>query len=155
PMEKLRWLDTTRVQGLEEDGTDAADIDDDAVRGALDCAVVSFPSAQLSPAGQRDNEPQEACSGESRAASQSEDELRPPKYSDDGLALHFASVHKADLRFVAATNKWFHWNGSRWREDTTLSAFDQVRSTCRHAAIDALATTQDPAKGQKLAGAIA
>lgn len=61
---------------------------------------------------------------------------RPPAYSDDALALRFADRHADDLRFVAVWGKWLHWNGSRWRFDNTLQAYDMVRAICREASIE-------------------
>lgn len=37
-----------------------------------------------------------------------------PAFSDEALALEFAKRHAADLRFVAAWNKWLFWNGTHW-----------------------------------------
>lgn len=59
---------------------------------------------------------------------------RPPEFSDDALALRFAEVHEPDLRFVAAINKWFIWEGNRWAPDETLRGFDDARKICRAAA---------------------
>jgi putative DNA primase/helicase len=60
-------------------------------------------------------------------------DTRPPAFSDEALALRFAERH-ADLRFVAAWNKWLIWDGARWRFDDTLHAFDLARHVCREAA---------------------
>jgi putative DNA primase/helicase len=62
------------------------------------------------------------------------DDHRPPAFSDEALALHFAERHAGDLRFVAAWNKWLIWTGAHWRFDDTLHAFDLARRTCREAA---------------------
>jgi putative DNA primase/helicase len=64
------------------------------------------------------------------------DEARPPAFSDEALALRFAERHAHDLRFVAAWNKWIVWNGSHWRFDDTLHAFDMARCVCREAAAE-------------------
>jgi putative DNA primase/helicase len=58
---------------------------------------------------------------------------RPPIFSDEALALRFAERHANDLRFVAAWNKWLSWDGSRWRFDVTLHAYDLARAICREA----------------------
>jgi len=84
-----------------------------------------------------------------------EDEPRPPEFSDDELALQFAAARADDLRFIAEWNRWFMWDGCRWSEDKTLHAFDHVRHTCRQASTAALAKIEDPAKAMKLAFAIA
>ena len=43
---------------------------------------------------------------------------RPPIFSDEALALHFAEMHADDLRYVAAWNKWLSWDGTRWHSMT-------------------------------------
>jgi putative DNA primase/helicase len=60
----------------------------------------------------------------------------PPEYSDDGLALKFASMHASELRYVAAWRCWLKWDGTRWVKDTTLSSRDLVRALCRAVASD-------------------
>ena len=54
-------------------------------------------------------------------------------FSDDGLALRFSAEH-AELRYVAAWNKWFRWNGTLWEADDTLKVIDLARDLCRDAA---------------------
>ena len=43
PPDRLRWLDPSRVEALEAEGADAADLDADQLRDALDGAVAPFP----------------------------------------------------------------------------------------------------------------
>jgi putative DNA primase/helicase len=61
-------------------------------------------------------------------------EARPPAFTDEALALRFAELHQADLRFVAVFGRWFIWDGHRWQVDETLRAFDLARHVCRAAA---------------------
>lgn len=61
-------------------------------------------------------------------------EILPPEYSDDALALRFADRHEHDLRFVSKWGRWFRWDGTYWRIDHTLLAFDLARAICRQAA---------------------
>jgi putative DNA primase/helicase len=63
-----------------------------------------------------------------------DEEIRPPAFTDEALALRFADRHAKDLRFVAAMGKWLRWDGSRWAFDDTLFAFDRSRRICREAA---------------------
>ena len=42
---------------------------------------------------------------------------RPPAFTDEALALRFALVHAADLRYVAAAAKWFVYDGKQWQAD--------------------------------------
>jgi putative DNA primase/helicase len=60
-------------------------------------------------------------------------DARPPEFSDEALALHFAEKHADDLRYVAAWGKWLVWTGKYWPRDDTLLAFDWVRAECRAA----------------------
>jgi phage/plasmid-associated DNA primase len=64
----------------------------------------------------------------------SSSEARPPAYSDEALALRFAELHAADLRYVAGWGRWLSWDGARWRFDDTLVSFDRARKICRDAA---------------------
>jgi putative DNA primase/helicase len=57
-----------------------------------------------------------------------------PAFSDEALALQFAERHAGDLRFVAAWNKWLIWEGTHWRFEETLRAWDFARRVCREAA---------------------
>ncbi|MGC2784746.1 MAG: phage/plasmid primase, P4 family [Roseiarcus sp.] len=59
---------------------------------------------------------------------------RAPAFSDEALALQFAESHAGDLRFVAAWNKWLIWEGTHWRFEETLRAWDFARRVCREAA---------------------
>ena len=62
------------------------------------------------------------------------EDVRPPAFTDEALALRFAEMHADDLRYVAAWSKWLHWTGTRWKLDETLLAFDFARAVCREAA---------------------
>ena len=64
------------------------------------------------------------------------EDVRPPAFSDDDLALRFAERHAGDLRYVAPWGKWLSWDGKRWRMDDTLHAFDRARHVCREAAAE-------------------
>lgn len=54
--------------------------------------------------------------------------------TEEALAQDFAHRHRDDLRYVAAWDKWLHWNGARWRQDETRLAFDHARALCAEAA---------------------
>jgi putative DNA primase/helicase len=60
-------------------------------------------------------------------------EPRPPEFSDEALALEFARRYADDLRYVAVWGQWLIWDGTRWKRDTTLHAFDLARAVCREA----------------------
>jgi len=63
-----------------------------------------------------------------------ERDSRPPAFTDEALALHFAQRHVGNLRYVAGWSRWLIWNGVRWQCDDTLQAFDFARKICREAA---------------------
>ena len=63
-----------------------------------------------------------------------EAEARPPGFTDEALALNFTETHRDRLQFVAAWGKWLIWDGTVWRFDDTLLAFDLARAVCRQAA---------------------
>jgi putative DNA primase/helicase len=65
-----------------------------------------------------------------------EDAQRPPAFTDEALALRFASRHVKDLRYVAALSRWFAYTGTYWRLDDTLFAFDRARHICREASAE-------------------
>ena len=66
----------------------------------------------------------------------SEDEARPPRYSDDALAMRFSTTHGADARFVAHWGRWLLWTGTRWQFDETLKHYDMSRTICRVASAE-------------------
>ena len=55
---------------------------------------------------------------------------RAPAFSDQDLALRFVREHAHDLRYLKAWDKWLHYDGTRWRKDDTLFAFDLARMMC-------------------------
>lgn len=57
--------------------------------------------------------------------------LLPVELDEDSLAMAFATLHKNDLRFCHTRNKWFRWDGKRWRMDETRLAFHWARELCR------------------------
>src|SRR5258707_2329157 len=59
---------------------------------------------------------------------------RPPAFTDEALALWFAEVHATDLRYVAAWGRWLYFDGTCWRFDETLLAFNHARQICRQGA---------------------
>ena len=64
-------------------------------------------------------------------------DARPPEFSDEALAQRFAERHGDELRYVAMWRHWYAWTGVRWKQDTTLNAFDRARAICRAASSDA------------------
>src|SRR5262249_34529156 len=57
--------------------------------------------------------------GEHREPSE---EIRPPAFSDDALALRFIDHHKDTLRYVPSLGKWLRRDGNRWCFDERLIA---------------------------------
>jgi putative DNA primase/helicase len=54
--------------------------------------------------------------------------------SDQWLALDFVAGHKDDLRYTALTNRWYLWDGTRWKLDETLRVFSLAQEHCRRVA---------------------
>ena len=73
-----------------------------------------------------------------------DDDVIPPEYSDDALALRFADKHAAKWRYVDKWGKWLHWDGKRWREDDVRRVFNLVRKSNRRAALEYLESTNNP-----------
>jgi len=63
-------------------------------------------------------------------------EAIPPEYTDEALALRFTATHRDRLRYVAAWGRWLVWDGTVWRFDDTMQAFDLARAICRQAAAE-------------------
>jgi len=80
-----------------------------------------IPEAEIIPLGKH-GEPSE--------------EIRPPAFSDDALALRFIDQHKDTLRYVPSLGKWLRWDGKRWCFDERLIAHDRMRKVCRAAAAE-------------------
>jgi putative DNA primase/helicase len=64
------------------------------------------------------------------------DSQRPPTFTDEALALRFATRHAEKLRYVAVSSRWFIYTGKQWRADETLHAFDMARLICREASAE-------------------
>jgi putative DNA primase/helicase len=55
----------------------------------------------------------------------------PSEFSDDALALEFTARHAHELRHVAKWGVWMLWDGTRWKAEDTLKAFDLARAVAR------------------------
>jgi len=58
----------------------------------------------------------------------------PSQFSDDAIALAFSARYAETLRRTEAWGKWHERDAHRWKEDTTLRVYDQVRHLCRELA---------------------
>jgi hypothetical protein len=65
------------------------------------------------------------------------DASEAPAFSDEALALRFATERAADTRHVAAWSKWLRYAGTRWHTDETIGTFDTARAVCRMVAREA------------------
>ena len=74
--------------------------------------------------------------GEDLAELASGIEALPPKFSEEALALRFSRKCEGELRYVAGWGRWMCWDGTRWREDNTLTVFDRCRAICRCASTE-------------------
>jgi putative DNA primase/helicase len=54
-----------------------------------------------------------------------------PQYSEEAMALEFATRHANDLRYVSKWGQWLIWDGSCWRPDETRKVFSLARTLCR------------------------
>lgn len=54
-----------------------------------------------------------------------------PHHSEQALALTLVARHVDELRFVAASGKWFIWDGRCWKEDQTRRVFSMSQLICR------------------------
>jgi putative DNA primase/helicase len=63
-----------------------------------------------------------------------DDEDDAPEFSDEDLALRFASQHVYTMRHVAKLGRWFKWTGKVWSEDEKRVAFSLARQVARAAA---------------------
>lgn len=67
--------------------------------------------------------------------------VRPGSFAIDGktsteesLAREWATNHKADWRFDAGIQRWFEWDGARWKQDRTRRALQLIREHIQAAA---------------------
>jgi P4 family phage/plasmid primase-like protien len=54
--------------------------------------------------------------------------------SEDHLSYTFVSHVAMELRYVNEWGQWMEWDGTRWKAEKTLRAFDRAREVCRAAA---------------------
>ncbi len=57
-----------------------------------------------------------------------------PAFSEENLALQFATRHAGDARFVAAWNRWLLFDGAQWKFDETRETYSLARKLCREVA---------------------
>jgi putative DNA primase/helicase len=74
---------------------------------------------------------------------------RAPAFSEEAIALDFASKHGSDLKYVSKWGQWFIWDGSCWREDEKRKVYKIARGMCREVAL----TVNKPGEGKKIASA--
>jgi putative DNA primase/helicase len=77
------------------------------------------------------------------------DDAVAPEFSEEALALEFAKRHADELRHVAAWNRWFIWDGTRWQMDETRKVFSLARTLCREMA----AAINKPGERRRVASA--
>lgn len=58
-------------------------------------------------------------------------EILPAETTEDRLALEFTSRYAHVLRYVAKWGQWYQWDGTCWRAESTLRAYDLARGVCR------------------------
>lgn len=82
----------------------------------------------------------------------------PVDFTEIELAERFVAAYGRTWRYCAALGKWFQWDGTVWRPDETLAAFDLARGICRAASAElhakVLQQADDEGKAQRAAGSI-
>jgi putative DNA primase/helicase len=63
-------------------------------------------------------------------------ESRPPRFSEEALALRFSRRYAEDLRYVSLWRRWMLWDGTRWVDDDTLHVIDLARQVSRAASTE-------------------
>lgn len=61
------------------------------------------------------------------------DTKKVPSNLEDCVALQFADCYAEHFRYIAAWGRWMLWNGTHWKHEDTLAAFDKARVLCRQA----------------------
>jgi putative DNA primase/helicase len=72
-----------------------------------------------------------------------------PAFSEEALALAFATAHASELRYVAKWGRWLRYENGRWKFDDTRRVFSFARELCREAA----SATDDKKRAAKIATA--
>ncbi len=60
------------------------------------------------------------------------------RFSEESLAIEYASQHGDAWKYIAEWGKWFYWDGRRWDVDLSLRHFDLARRIARAASTNAL-----------------
>jgi putative DNA primase/helicase len=58
------------------------------------------------------------------------DEGRPEQFSEGALLHRFVREYGNDFRYVTDRGYWLRWEGTHWRKETTVRAFDAARKIC-------------------------
>jgi P4 family phage/plasmid primase-like protien len=89
-----------------------------------------------------------------QAGGPDDDEDDAPEFSDEDLALRFASQHVYTIRYVAAMGRWFMWTGKVWAVDEKKVAFSLSRQVARAAARECTKTGAKAIASAKAVAAI-
>jgi putative DNA primase/helicase len=103
------------------------------LRGLMDATTAEHDKRWLE---RRLSIPRLVESAEAKLASPSEETATDtaPAFSEEALAIAFATRHANDLRYVAKWGKWLRWDGKCWAFDETREAFNLARQICREMA---------------------
>ena len=63
--------------------------------------------------------------------------LRAPAFSEEAIAILFATTHADKLRYVSKWGTWLIWDGTCWRFDEKRRVFTLARELCRRIALSA------------------
>jgi len=166
--DRLRILDPARVEGLSAlEGGDAADLNDDQLREALESAVIPFAEFHDDDAKSGDDgatgsgaSRARPSAGAQRAEQAVEDCEAAPKgpYSDIALSHRLVKEHGANLRH--ATDGWYLYDSARglWEYDSKLRVFSLAKSmlaAVSHEVFESvLESSGDEASARRAANAI-
>jgi putative DNA primase/helicase len=76
-----------------------------------------------------------------------------PEFSEEALALLFTERHAGELRYVLEWGKWFHWTGSKWKDEKTHYVFDLARALCREQGMESLRHSNKQSAAKTMASA--
>ncbi|MGO8840780.1 MAG: phage/plasmid primase, P4 family [Methyloceanibacter sp.] len=59
-----------------------------------------------------------------------EHRIAAPEFSEAALADKFAETYVESFRYVSEWRRWLQWDGTRWRREKTVLAYDLARKQC-------------------------
>ncbi|RBP08521.1 P4 family phage/plasmid primase-like protein [Roseiarcus fermentans] len=112
---------------------------DDPLKSIAEAVEVAIGEAETHVGAEGPSPPRRGRAGPGAGPASTDEgadggEGQAPEFSDEALALRFAALHEADLRYVSVWGKYLIFDGRRWVSDVTLAGFDRVRALNRSVA---------------------